>query len=658
MKCNPTILPAALALCLAGLPAVAAGADQPGPPLDREEALAPVSAHEQGPSLDRTGDLVATNEVAQQAAADTRPEAAAAAAAYLDTNVDGVLHGSPDMTAQVALALVAVGGHDAKVAQLLDAIEAQVGAEGITPVQAASVSLLVTATGGDPWAFGGVDLVELVRADLADNGRCDQNGGYLSQVTNAAECALALTRAGVVVPQVALDTLAPQADPVTGGLLEWDGLLYAYPNASALDALTALDALDAVAGTRRHGLGARDFLWGYGEVDGPFDSTQAIVVNARVVQALAVVGEDVSAALSWLEAQQLPDGSLPDVAGSATPDLMATAHAAIAFSGRSLGTVGPGAHVVAYGSHPYVVRTTGADRYEVAANLATAWVDGSQTVVIASGQSFADAIPGSALAAHFGAPILLARQGSLPATTRAMLRELQPTDIVVMGGEAAVGPEVFNALHNYVVGGDVHRVDGANRYEVSANASYQWDPGTARQVYLATGENWPDGLTGGAEAGRLDVPMFLTKKDAVPSAVLRAMKDLGVTDVVVLGGTSAISTAVEWQLQNNGFATGRISGVNRYDVAAKVARGDAQPGPYAFVASGLNWPDALATGPLAAALASPLVLVKGDAVPGVTAQRIVTEKAALVSVSGGPVAVSGPVAGDLRLLTTYSPFEP
>ena len=654
MTYHRTILPAVLALCLAGLPAVAAGADQPGPALDREAAVAPVGGEQQGPSLDRTGDVVAPSTATPQAAVASRPEAAAAAAAYLDAHVDGVLHGSSDLTAQVALALVAVGGHEAKVAQLVDAIRAQVSADGITPVQAASVSLLVTATGGNPRAFGGLDLVELVRADLADNGRCDENGGYLSQVTNAAECALALTRAGVAVPQVALDTLAVQADPVTGGLLEWDDQLYVYPNASALDALAALDA---VPGARRHGLGARDFLWGYGEGDGPFDRTEAIAVNARVVQALALVGEDVSAALSWLAAQQSSDGSLPELAGSTAPDLFATAQAAIAFSGRSLGTIGA-APVVDYGPHPHVVRTTGADRYEVAANLATAWGDGSQTVVIASGQSFPDAIPGSALAAHYGAPILLARQGSLPASTRAMLRDLQPRDIVVMGGESAVGPEVFRALRSYAVGGGVYRVDGANRYEVSANASYQWEEGTARQVYLATGENWPDGLTGGAEAGRLDVPMFLTKKDGVPSAVLRAMKDLGVTDVVVLGGTSAISTAVEWQLQSNGFATGRMSGLNRYDVAAKVAHGDAMAGPYAFVASGLNWPDALATGPLAAALAAPLVLVKGDAVPGVTAQRIVTEQAALVSVSGGPVAVSGPVAGDLRMLATNSPFEP
>lgn len=597
------------------------------------------------PEVGRAGEPVAGGSTGTALASD--PAAAARATAYLATQVvDGSVEGSVELTALSTLALLATGGHGAVVAETTAWLGAQAADPALDSPERAMIALVAAAQGLDPRAFGGTDLVAPVAADLAD-GTCSTDGSP----TLASLCALALARAAAPVPQAFVDAVRAASSTPDAAVVV-DGAPDAWASAFSLQALAALDAMPFA---RETGLGLRDFLWGYSEPDGPFDSSAPVVVNALVAQSLSGVGEAVAAEIAWLRAVQLPDGGLPLLAGESEADVLATATGALALLGRGLAS---GPRVVDYGPHPYVLRSAGADRYQVAANVAAAWTEGAQTVVIASGEKFADALPGSALAAHHGGPVLLTRRDSLPGATATMLRQLRPRDIIILGGEASVSRAVATALGTHVNGGTVHRVSGQDRYEVSANAAAFWPRGSASQVYLATGQNWPDGLTGGAEAGRNDTPLFLTRAGSVPASVIRSMRNLGVTDVVVVGGTASISRDVEDQLNVEGFATGRIAGSDRYTVAANLAWGDAEPGPWAFAATGLNWPDALTSGPLAAALSAPLVLLRQGSVPAPTADRIRHERAALVTVLGGTASVSADVAGDLRLLRTNSPFEP
>jgi hypothetical protein len=99
------------------------------------------------------------------------------------------------------------------------------------------------------------------------------------------------------------------------------------------------------------------------------------------------------------------------------------------------------------------------DRYGTAARAAVEAFPGGATVaVLASGEGFADALAAAPLAAFYDAPVLLTGRSSLPEVTRAALVELGVADVLVMGGPAAVGLEVTNALHG---GYQVSRVAGA-----------------------------------------------------------------------------------------------------------------------------------------------------------------------------------------------------
>src|SRR5690606_23961958 len=84
----------------------------------------------------------------------------------------------------------------------------------------------------------------------------------------------------------------------------------------------------------------------------------------------------------------------------------------------------------------------------------------------------------------------------------------------------------------------------------------------------------------------------------------------------VLGGTPSVSEAVESELR--AFApVERIAGANRFETSALIAAplGDIDR---VFVASGLNFPDALAGAALAAAQGAPVLLSRPDRVLGVT----------------------------------------
>lgn len=143
------------------------------------------------------------------------------------------------------------------------------------------------------------------------------------------------------------------------------------------------------------------------------------------------------------------------------------------------------------------------------------------------------------------------------------------------------------------------------------------NPAGKRTVVIATGRNWPDALGGTSLAGALDGPVLLVDTNSVPAGLVDEIDRLGATKAVILGGEAAVGTAVEAALKAKlGTGTGivtRIAGANRYETADKVAvrviteLGGSYDGT-AFVATGANFPDALASAPLAAAQRWPLYL--------------------------------------------------
>jgi len=179
-----------------------------------------------------------------------------------------------------------------------------------------------------------------------------------------------------------------------------------------------------------------------------------------------------------------------------------------------------------YAASGSVTRLWGANRYGTAAAVAdAAFPGGVDTVYLASGLGFADALAAGAAAVTVDGAVLLSRPEHLPAETAASIRSLHPSAVVLVGGTAALFPTIESELRSLGVA-SVRRIAGSDRYTTSAIISSETFPGGAPSVLLATAAAYPDALAGVAAAGKLDVPFLLTDPDATPPAIIAELTRL------------------------------------------------------------------------------------------------------------------------------------
>lgn len=97
-----------------------------------------------------------------------------------------------------------------------------------------------------------------------------------------------------------------------------------------------------------------------------------------------------------------------------------------------------------------VSRIDGIDGYDTAARIARSFPSGS-AIYVATGAVFADGLAGGAVAATLGVPmVMVPASGSLSSAIRSTLGQLRPSRAVVLGGMAAIGRDVENAVAGYL----------------------------------------------------------------------------------------------------------------------------------------------------------------------------------------------------------------
>lgn len=297
---------------------------------------------------------------------------------------------------------------------------------------------------------------------------------------------------------------------------------------------------------------------------------------------------------------------------------------------------------------PTVTRALGQDRYSVASELAVENFDaGVEKVYIANGWVHADALSGGALAAADDAPVLLTTATSIPAATRMALQTLAPEQIVVLGGTTTITPALETALAAYAP--DVERLDGRNRYALSANIAAEF--GASDTVFIAGGEVYADALSASAPAGMMEAPVMLVRPTGVPAEVVDQLERLQPERIVVVGGPNTVSESILTTLGAYAPEVERIGGDDRFDVSAGVATRFFQtPVDHAMVATGWNFPDALAAGPVAAKYNSPVLLVKTGSVPASVRDAIVELRVQEMTIAGGYVSVAKAVEDALAAI--------
>jgi putative cell wall-binding protein len=301
------------------------------------------------------------------------------------------------------------------------------------------------------------------------------------------------------------------------------------------------------------------------------------------------------------------------------------------------------------GTAPTVVRHAGPNRYATAATIATtAFAPGVDTVYVASGQDFADALSGGARAGADGFPVVLTPSAGLHAATRDALTHLKPRRIVVLGGTIAVSGTVLDDLRAYA--SVVERVEGKDRYHVSAAIARTYPEGPKR-VFVVSGQTFPDALGASAQAGAQGVPLVLTRSTDLPAVVASELARLRPQEIVVVGGNLAVSAGVADALEAYAPTVTRIDGKDRYIVSALLARTYAAPAAEAWVARGTDFPDALAAAPVAAAAGAPVMLTRPAGLPAVVTSALEAVRAPVVRIAGGTLSVEEDVQRELRWLT-------
>ena len=182
----------------------------------------------------------------------------------------------------------------------------------------------------------------------------------------------------------------------------------------------------------------------------------------------------------------------------------------------------------------YNVQTiAGSDRYETSAKIAQEIIKrtGTKQAVIASGETFADALTVAPLANKNNMPILLVQQNNIPKATQEVLKQIDK--VIIVGGEKTISKEVENKLPNPT------RIAGANRYE-TAKKIYEYGFKDRTEVNIANGTNFADSLV----IGSIDCPILLTESNEVPESTKEAIKDSKFEKVNVFGGENSISESV------------------------------------------------------------------------------------------------------------------
>jgi hypothetical protein len=273
------------------------------------------------------------------------------------------------------------------------------------------------------------------------------------------------------------------------------------------------------------------------------------------------------------------------------------------------------------------LRVSGGDAASDAAGVASAVFpatgDGSKptAVVLVDQNSWQDAISASVLAGSpIAAPILLADGGDLPAVTKDTLDHLQPK-----GSDLSKGAQVIR------IGRDTARpdgfktavIEGADPYARAAAIDRFYSAARGKpsaNVVVVSGEKPEWAMPAAAWGARKGDSILPVKRDSVPPAIARALRQHSKPNIYVLGSKAAIGVRVERELAKLGPVR-RIEGATPVQNAIAFARYQRGGFGWGVVVPGYNFTIASTHRPGDAAAAASL------ATRGVFAPLLLTDRA-------------------------------
>ena len=281
-----------------------------------------------------------------------------------------------------------------------------------------------------------------------------------------------------------------------------------------------------------------------------------------------------------------------------------------------------------------VTRLSGPDRVATAIAVSAAAfpeVDSAGAVVLARGDDptgFADALAGGPLAVDRNAPLLITDPTGLRDEVADEIDRVLPegATVYLLGGPAALAPTIEAEL--VAAGYETVRLSGTDRYGTAVAIADEL--GNPDLVVIATGEAFPDALTGSAAAGANAGAVLLTNGIDAHPATAEYLEEHAPGSVYAIGGPAATAFP----------EASPIVGASRFETGVAVAEALFDSPTVAGLARGDRFPDALAGGAHIASLGGPMLLTATDTLDGGVADLLCASDISRLFVYGGTAAVA------------------
>ena len=290
-------------------------------------------------------------------------------------------------------------------------------------------------------------------------------------------------------------------------------------------------------------------------------------------------------------------------------------------------------------------RIMGADRYKTAVAISQAgWPNGSNTVILTTGEDFPDAISAAPLAHKYKAPILLTQPNTLNSDTFAELQRLKTKQVIIVGGTGAISANVESQLKSMNI--NTTRIAGQDRYDTSVQVAKTL--GSNKGIFITTGSNFPDALSAAPIAAAQGMPILLVPPDNLPATTKSYLSSNKNATLYVLNGNNELSQNLINQLPNANV----ITGSDRYDRNTNLLKQFSKSLNYnsIYVATGTDYPDALAASALAQMNQAPVILIPSNSIPASITGLLNSKLINQINVIGGDSAVSPVMATKLQSL--------
>lgn len=287
-----------------------------------------------------------------------------------------------------------------------------------------------------------------------------------------------------------------------------------------------------------------------------------------------------------------------------------------------------------------VSRIEGSNRYEVAVNAAKRGWQEAPAVVLVGGDAYADALSAVPYAYQQGAPVLLTNAGSLSGAVKTGLQQLKTKRVTILGGTASISEKVVKQLKAMNL--SVSRIQGKNRYELAANVAKHMKSASAAVV--VNGSAYADAVAIAPYAAKQGYPILLTDAKGLRQETANLLKNKAVKRTIVIGGEASVNKTTFQKLPS----PVRISGANRYEVAAQIAKTYPMKTSQTFMSQGYAYADAAAAASIAAKQGQTLLLTDAQTVPNAIRKVIGTKQISAFTVVGGTSTIQTNVITQLK----------